>query len=541
MKITTKLTLAVSLAALLLVGTISVLNLRNSSAAEAQLISTVVDAASKSRETQLAYVEEITRRKAELLSDSLAHTAAGLILNYDFDTLGLLAEANQQDPDVAFVAFYDDRGERLNEVAVADTAVRVERDIVSADQALGKLVLGLDFSALQRKSAEMEAEASQLQAQLREAGAAQLRATALTNLTISLIGLALLVAVSALIARSILKPLKAVIAVIKDLSEGDGDLTRRLDTAARDETGELAQSFNRFMDKLHGIIAQVRESVNRVSDAAESLSAVTASASQNLDQHRAQTEQVATSITQMTTTVQEVASSAEKAAAAASESSTLADDGKRVVAGTVDAIRDMANDVESTAHVMRKLKSDSENIGAVLDVIKGIAEQTNLLALNAAIEAARAGEQGRGFAVVADEVRTLAQRTQQSTDEIEHIILSLQTEANRAAAAAEQSSDGAKTTMDKASAAGEALDAIIAAVRTISDMNTQIASASEEQSAVADEISRNVTAIQAVSEESAHNAAETASSGSKLNALASELEGIVRQFRLNQADAPVSG
>jgi methyl-accepting chemotaxis protein len=517
------------------VGTIVGLNLNNAWQAQENLIGTFVGAAKSSRETSTAYIEEITRRKAELLSESLAHTASGLLLNYDFDTLKLLAKASEKDPDIAFVTIYDDQGKPLNEVGDADCCVLIERAITSDDVALGRLVMGLDFSTLQAKSAETDAAIDALQSQVKQEGADQFGSTVLTTVVVSVIGLAILIAISALMARSILNPLNQILAVIKDLAEGEGDLTRRLDVTARDETGELAQRFNQFMDKLHGVIAQVRQSVVKVSEAAAGLSSATATSRHNLEQQQQQTDQVATAITQMTSTVQEVNGSAERAAAAARESTKLADDGKAVVAGTVDAIRQMADDVESTANVMRKLKAGSENIGEVLVVIKEIAEQTNLLALNAAIEAARAGEQGRGFAVVADEVRTLAQRTQQSTNEIEQIILALQTEANEAEAAAYQSSEGAKTTMVKASEAGDALDAIIEAVRTISDMNTQIASASEEQSLVANEIGRNVVAIQSVSEESAKTAAESAQSGSNLNALSGELRGIVQQFRLRES------
>jgi methyl-accepting chemotaxis protein len=534
MKITTKLTLAVSSAALLLVGSIVGLNLNNARQAQDKLISTFVAAAKESSRTNTAYIEEITRRKAELLSESLAHTASGLLMNYDFDTLKLLAKANQKDPDIAFVTFYDDQGKALNEVGNGECCVVIERKITSDDEVLGRMVVGLDLSILRAKSTEMDAAITALQAEVREKGAAEFSATVMTTVIISLLGLAILIAISAFTARSILMPLNQILAVVKDLSEGDGDLTRRLNVNTKDETGELAQCFNQFMDKLHGIILHVRDSVARVSDAAAGLSSATATSRRNLEQQQQQTDQVATAITQMTSTVQEVNRSAEKAATAAKESTMLADDGKKVVAGTVAAIRQIADDVESTADVMRKLKLGSENIGEVLVVIKGIAEQTNLLALNAAIEAARAGEQGRGFAVVADEVRTLAQRTQKSTNEIEQIILALQTEANEAAAAASQSSEGAKTTMVKASEAGNALDAIIGAVRTISDMNTQIATASEEQSVVADEIGRNVTVIQTVSEESAKTAVESAQSGSNLNALSEELRGIVQQFRLKQ-------
>ena len=535
MKITTKLTLSVSVAAFLLVGTIVALNVRHAFQSQQEMVDVFVGAANKSSLANRAYVEDITKRKAEMLAYSLAQTASGLILNYDFDTLQLLADANQKDPDIARIVFFDENGKPLNQaVDQGGIALTINQAITMDEQKLGHLEMGIDLAALEKKTEEMAAEIALLKQQVEQKRAEQNRSLLTTTVVISVAGLSVLTGIAFFTSFSILKPLKQIVAVLGELSEGDGDLTRRLDIAARDETGQLAFSFNRFVDKLHGIISEVKKSATAVSESAGNLSVITDSTSAGVDQQRQQTEQAATAVTQMASTIQEVAKSAEQAAAAAVTSNSKANEGRIVVSDTVDAITELSGDVEATSQVMRKLKSDSENIGTVLDVIKGIAEQTNLLALNAAIEAARAGEQGRGFAVVADEVRTLAQRTQKSTDEIGQMIESLQNEANRAAAAAEQGRDRAKHTVAQAMQAGQALDTIIEGIETINDMNAQIASASEEQSVVAEEIAERVVTIQGISEQTAAGSADTANASTRLNLLSDQLLKIVDQFHLEQ-------
>ena len=535
MKITTKLTLSVSVAAFLLVGTIVALNVRHAFQSQQEMVDVFVGAANKSSLANRAYVEDITKRKAEMLAYSLAQTASGLILNYDFDTLQLLADANQKDPDIARIVFFDENGKPLNQaVDQGGIALTINQAITMDEQKLGHLEMGIDLAALEKKTEEMAAEIALLKQQVEQKRAEQNRSLLTTTVVISVAGLSVLTGIAFFTSFSILKPLKQIVAVLGELSEGDGDLTRRLDIAARDETGQLAFSFNRFVDKLHGIISEVKKSATAVSESAGNLSVITDSTSAGVDQQRQQTEQAATAVTQMASTIQEVAKSAEQAAAAAVTSNSKANEGRIVVSDTVDAITELSGDVEATSQVMRKLKSDSENIGTVLDVIKGIAEQTNLLALNAAIEAARAGEQGRGFAVVADEVRTLAQRTQKSTDEIGQMIESLQNEANRAAAAAEQGRDRAKHTVAQAMQAGQALDTIIEGIETINDMNAQIASASEEQSVVAEEIAARVVTIQGISEQTAAGSADTANASTRLNLLSDQLLKIVDQFHLEQ-------
>ena len=234
----------------------------------------------------------------------------------------------------------------------------------------------------------------------------------------------------------------------------------------------------------------------------------------------------------MNATVHDVAHNAVHAAEATREADQSSTQGKAVVDKTVDAIGEIAAEVEQAAQVIHELERESENIGSVLDVIKSIAEQTNLLALNAAIEAARAGEQGRGFAVVADEVRTLAGRTQASTAEIEEMITRLQSGANNAVNVMESSKTKTNIGVEQAAAAGSALEDITTAVDRIAEMNTQIASAAEEQSAVTEEINRNVANISEIAEHTSTGAEQTAQASEGLSRLASQLNAVVVQFRV---------
>ncbi|NIA02649.1 MAG: methyl-accepting chemotaxis protein, partial [Planctomycetia bacterium] len=253
---------------------------------------------------------------------------------------------------------------------------------------------------------------------------------------------------------------------------------------------------------------------------------------ENVDKQQAETGQVATAMNEMTTTVQEVACNATQTAEAANKANTETDSGRQIVTKTIESITELASEVETAAITIQQLESDSENIDSVVDVIRGISEQTNLLALNAAIEAARAGEQGRGFAVVADEVRTLASRTQESTLEIQSMIESLQTGAARAVEVMEQGRNKAQGSVENAARAGESLNVITSTVATISDMNTQIASAAEEQTAVAEEINRNIANISLLGDQTSEGARQTAASSEEMAQLAVQLQGLVGQFKV---------
>ena len=249
-------------------------------------------------------------------------------------------------------------------------------------------------------------------------------------------------------------------------------------------------------------------------------------------QQQSETSQVVTAMNEMTATVQEVARHATEAASAANKADHASVEGKKVVLSTMNAIEALSSEVHSAANVISQLEKDSENIGTVLDVIKGIAEQTNLLALNAAIEAARAGEQGRGFAVVADEVRTLASRTQQSTQEIQAMIENLQVGAQTAVKVMDESRAKAESSVSQAAKAGGSLEDITHSVSLINDMNTQIATAAEEQSAVAEEINRNIVNISEIVDRTADGANQTSIASEELASLAAQLQQLVNQFKV---------
>jgi methyl-accepting chemotaxis protein len=311
-----------------------------------------------------------------------------------------------------------------------------------------------------------------------------------------------------------------------------GNLTARVDYKSKDEVGRISDAINMIADQFHSAVGKIMDSVSQLASAAEETSVVTGQTNEGINQQLTETSQVATAINEMSATVQEVARNAVDAAGAAQEADSTFHQGKQVIDKVITAIGDLAGEVEKAGGVIQELEGESKNIGSVLDVIKSIAEQTNLLALNAAIEAARAGEQGRGFAVVADEVRTLAGRTQESTQEIEEMITRLQCGANNAVKVMAEGKEMTLVGVDQAAAAGEALQTINEAVARISDMNTQIASAAEEQSAVTEEINRSIVNINQVAEQSATGAQHVSAASDDLARLAEQLKGLVEHFKI---------
>jgi len=334
--------------------------------------------------------------------------------------------------------------------------------------------------------------------------------------------------ISNLISHNILN----VVDSLRDMAKGNGDLTKRLTTKSTDEIGELVDSFNRFVEKLQHIIGEVYSSTTQLAAAAEEMSVITVSSTENVSKQQRETEQVATAMNEMTATVMEVSNNAEQAAESTGQADTQAQEGRQVVNDTVESINLLAKEVDSAANVIHELEQNSDSIGSVLEVIRGIAEQTNLLALNAAIEAARAGEQGRGFAVVADEVRSLASRTQQSTQEIQSMIERLQSGAQRAVEVMATSRTRAQSSVEKSEKAGDSLTVITEAMSNIMAMNTQIAEASKQQSEVAEEINQNIVNISTIAEESASSTSELSQSNIALAELSSKLQGLVGQFKI---------
>ena len=348
----------------------------------------------------------------------------------------------------------------------------------------------------------------------------------------TLIALIVGIVITRLIVIGIVNPIVQTNLILKDIANGQGDLTKRLAVNSTDEIGQLSGHFNNFMNKLQSVITDVVHSANQLSVSAEQMSQVSAESNQGISQQNNETIQVATAITEMSSTIEEVARNTENATNAAINADHEAQSGSRFVDETMDSIKALAAEIDSSSEVLDTLKSHSEGIGTVLDVIKSIADQTNLLALNAAIEAARAGEQGRGFAVVADEVRTLAKRTQDSTSEIERIISDLQSGADQAVSVMQSSKAKSNTTVEKGQQTSEVLLSVITAINTVLDMNTQIGTAAQEQSAVTQEVSGNITNIQTISEKTALGADLANRASQEVANLSSELQRLVSQFKV---------
>jgi len=340
-------------------------------------------------------------------------------------------------------------------------------------------------------------------------------------------------AVSWAMAVMITRPLNSAVSALNDIADGEGDLTQRLEVTGRDEIAQLSTGFNKFIEKVQTIISQVAGSTSQLAAAAEEMSAVVMTTKDGIQTQRSETDLVATAMNEMVATVQEVASNANNAAGQAENANTEAMNGKQTISKTISSIEALASEVNKASGVIDGLEKDSDDIGTVLDVIQGIAEQTNLLALNAAIEAARAGEQGRGFAVVADEVRNLASRTAHSTQEIQGMIERLQKGASDAVAVMQSGTSQAEASVAQAADADKALAAITTAVADISSMNSQIAHAASQQGTVAEEINVNVNNISQVAEQSAQATEDLANASDELAKLAVDLQSIVAQFKIS--------
>ncbi|MBH0059746.1 methyl-accepting chemotaxis protein [Pseudoalteromonas sp. NZS71] len=335
------------------------------------------------------------------------------------------------------------------------------------------------------------------------------------------------------IGKSILIPTRLAADMMKDISQGEGDLTRKLNESGNDEISELSRSFNLFALKMRESLVHVAQSANDVSEHAHTVDDSSRTSHSFIELQNDSSTQVAAAMEQMTHQIHDVSRNAEAAEQAAKDAAQNASTGKNVVAQTITAIETLSSNIETVSRVTEDLANESHNIGSVLDVIRSISEQTNLLALNAAIEAARAGEHGRGFAVVADEVRTLASRTGQSTDEIQTMITKLQEGAKAAVEAVKSSQALSVSTVEQASSANTSLNEIERLVSIITEMNSQIARATEQQTQAADEVNLRINELSQSTEQSLNNTKQLTDASDNLKQSSQELSSVVNRFKLD--------
>lgn len=462
---------------------------------------------------------------------TLAYQARGYLMTETSEALQILEDAYasllqtayqlQTNPTLSMAA-RNNLADALDSTENYMTALRSIPTLVE-DQHNARVEMDQRYTVLYDRSVEMSALQNQLLAE-------QLQSSRTLSIVLSIAAIILAILVAWYITRQIVQPLMAAVAIANELGErnmtGDGVEDRR------DEFGTLLRALDVTRSNLRNALGDVNGVTTQLAAAAEQLSVVTGQTSAGVHAQRVETEQVATAMNEMAATVHEVAQNSEEAAQAAQKADQQAQSGNKVLQTALDAIARLSGEVEQSTEAMYRLNENSANISTVLTVINGIAEQTNLLALNAAIEAARAGEAGRGFAVVADEVRGLAHRTQESTAQIEDLIATLQAGAQDAVTMMDSSSALAGNTLELAQQAGSELAAITRTVSEIQAMNMQIATAAEEQSSVAEEINRSVINVNNIADQSAAAVEEMAASSADLARLGQSLQDLVSRFRI---------
>ncbi len=456
--------------------------------------------------------ERDTQAQIDLINSSLLEP----VFAYDYQQIEAIAKSLVNTELVTEIEITDHRGKELGAAVeeVVDKAEKVEQgglELIRNDQLIGYYTI-----VFSKKQLEGVVNGQ----------------TKLSIFIILALMAATLAAVFMLTSRMIVKPVQAVSDSLAEIAQGGGDLSRKLPTTSRDEIAELSGNFNAVMEQIGGIIGSVMQVTNKVGDSVLEIGSASISTVNSTDQQLKETEQVAAALNEMSSTAEEVARSASATAEKTKEASQSTEAGARIMNSSQETIQKLTEQIEATATKIQVLKDNSENIGSVMEVIRSIAEQTNLLALNAAIEAARAGEQGRGFAVVADEVRSLAQKTQNSTEEIESIISQLQKAADEAHASMNTSINSVQETIETSAQVKDSLESIQLSVNTINDMNHQIATAAEEQSAVVDDVSKIITAIYSLSEQVAENAKVVSKSADDLSHESSELNSQLGKFKI---------
>ncbi len=474
--------------------------------------------------------------RADLIGEFLSKSAVGPILFDDQDALAN-QQKNAKSNGIAYVLFLGAGGKTplVQSDSQPDRSNSIEKtyDVVSKDKTIGKVAVGIsktDYEAFEKSNqAEIDKLAADITHKREQVGSELL----FVNLSAAFATLVLVIAVLMLLFRKlVIKPLRDGSSLMRELASGEGDLTVQLPVPNQDEISALLAGINQFTGKLRAMVQDMVESSQTLSGSAGELTVMMQESESRIEHQQHETSAVAAAITEMASTVHEVARNTANAAEAAQKANDSARSGHSTTEQAVKDINTLVTRIEDTATVINRLNEDADQVGSVLEVIRGIAEQTNLLALNAAIEAARAGEQGRGFAVVADEVRTLAGRTQQSTEEIREIIEKLQNGSVSAVEAMNTAQQSGQQGAQQVHSVAVALNEIRTLVQQINDMNTQIASATEEQSAVAEEISNNIARLNQIGQESAASSAESAQSSVNLAGVAQHLHEVASMFKV---------
>ncbi len=485
----------------------------------------------QAQESQLAALTS----KADIIGRFMAQTAPELILSYDYASLGNYQKVATSDPDVAFALYLRPDGQPMTPQAPSREGSLLEKSypIISDGAPLGSVVIGMKRDGMNRaittSSERIEQAITTLETVAIDSQHRFLTIMIGSTLTILTF---LIILLRLLFGSLIIRPLNETTQLIHTLADGRGDLTVRLPVIHHDEIGDLREVLNHFVADLHTMLRTIRQEGDQLKEEADQLNHLSQAMRHHVGQQQQQTEQAATAMNQMSASIKEVVHHAGTAAEATTTAQQQSQNGQKGVQRTLSAINQLAQQLEKSAQVVSDLEIGSRGIGSVLDVIRGIAEQTNLLALNAAIEAARAGEQGRGFAVVADEVRTLASRTQQSTQEIQGMIERLQQSALAAVKEMQIGRQQITHSVEQAQQAGDDLATIGITINQLHQMNQQIAHAVAEQSQVAESINQSVDQINLACEKNTREAIQAATTSQSLTALAVEQQRLVGQFKL---------
>jgi len=486
-----------------------------------------------------AYGDMNARDQAVKVLRNLSYDKQGYFFGYDHNLVRLFWADKNVDIGVNFSDVKDANGvyliRELNNLArFGQHVLRYEWPVPGSDKPVPKL----GYSALLEKWDMMIGTAVNLDdidsevEQIAKQQYSRINSFAMMLIAADLVLLLVIGVVAMLLGNAMVKPVLVIQANLDDIAAGEGDLTRRLPVTSHDELGALSHSFNLFVEKVHGLVRQIVEMTQQLTGLSQDMSAQAQQSEHAMGRQRNETDQVATAIHEMSAAAQEISNSAQGAAQAAKETDKVGNAAKTVVNDSIGGIHTLIEDVRVSSVSLDSLQQDAKSIVGVLDVIRSIAEQTNLLALNAAIEAARAGEAGRGFAVVAGEVRALASRTQKSTEEIQEMINRLEHGTQNAVTAMRRSSENGKVSGEQANQAGVSLDTMAGLISSINGMNAQIASAAEEQTAVAEEINRSMTQIAHTVEIVAADSQRGASTARSLADLGHRMDGLVKRFKI---------